>query len=234
MADIQMFNNGEFELSFTTKGETYIVHATGLARCLSFRSAADMVRNLPADEKLYVLERSSGDQHVWYVTEPGFYRLLGQRQSARVKSPAVRQGVERFQRWVFHDVLPSVMRGQQSQRRNGFGAAVATPDTYTYDEVCAILRQFYGIDLTVTELTRYLRAGGVLKQNGSPTKKYRFLFWFTEASTWNIHKHVIPQVAFKVHDTGREMQDFRFLQARLELEGLGQSFDDAPARRLAA
>lgn len=120
------------------------------------------------------------------------------------------------------------------QRRGSFGTAIAIPDTYTYDEVCALLRQYYGIDLTVTELTRNLRAGGVLKQNGSPTKKYKFLFWFVEETgAWAIHKHVIPQVAFKVHDTGREMQDFRFLQARLELEGVGQNLD-SDQKRLAA
>lgn len=223
MSAIQMFNNGEFELSLTSTDNSFTVMAPGLARALAFRSAADMVRHVPDDEKGYVSSHTpGGHQQVWYLTEPGFYRVLGQRRSSRVKDRAVRDGVERFQRWVFHDVLPSVVRGsQQPQRRNEFGVDVTPPDTYTYDEVCGLLRQYFGVNLTVNELTRNLRAGGVLKQNGAPTKKHQHLFWFT-GHAWNIHKHVVPQVAFKVYDTGRELQDFRFLQARLELEGVGQ------------
>lgn len=33
----------------------------------------------------------------------------------------------------------------------------------------------------------------------------------------------MPELTYKVFDTGRELQDFRFIQARLELEGVGQS-----------
>lgn len=117
-------------------------------------------------------------------------------------------------------VNPRATEGE-SRRRNEFGVDMTPPDTYTYDEVCGLLRQYFGVNLTVNELTRNLRAGGVLKQNGAPTKKHAHLFWFT-GHAWNIHKHVVPQVAFKVYDTGRELQDFRFLQARLELEGVGQ------------
>lgn len=232
MPEIQRFSNGEFELSFTGVGDSYTVSATTLARDLSFRSATDMVRNLPADEKVSVLEQTlGGAQQIWHVTEPGFYHVLGQRQPARIKDLVIRARVERFQRWVHHEVLPSIRRtgSYQPRRRNEFGVDLTPPDAYNYDEVCALLRQYYGIDLTVNELTRNLRAGGVLKQNLAPTKAFKHMFWLTGTGTWNIHKHVLRQVAFKVYDTGREMQDFRFLQARLELEGVGQQMPEVRA-----
>jgi hypothetical protein len=98
--------------------------------------------------------------------------------------------------------------------------SIYEPHTYTWDEVCAKLRQNFGITLTVNELTRMLRTAGVLKQTGAPTKKYQHLFWFT-GSAWNVHPHVMPEIAVKVYNTGRELQDFRFLQARLQFEGVG-------------
>lgn len=224
MANIQKFDNGEFQLAFIQSDNSFTVSGPGLSRAMGFHAASEMVRNLPDDEKVSVFERTpGGTQQVWHVTEPGFYHVVGQRQPARIKDPALRAQVERFQRWVHHDVLPSIRRtgSYQVQRRNEFGVDVTPPDTYTYDEVCGLLRQYFGVNLTVNELTRNLRAGGVLKQNGAPTKKHAHMFWFT-GHAWNIHKHVVPQVAFKVYDTGRELQDFRFLQARLELEGVGQ------------
>src|SRR5262249_50286537 len=101
-----------------------------------------------------------------------------------------------------------------------YGVNVVPPAAFTYDEVCGVLRQYFGITLTVNELTSNLRSGGVLKQNGAPTKRYQHLFWFT-GSAWNVLSHVMPQIAYRVSDRGREMQDFRFIQARLQLEGVG-------------
>lgn len=225
MSEIQLFNNGEFELRITPAGDSFTVSGPSLARALGFRDASAMVRNLPDDEKGSHLEATpGGPQQVWYVNEPGFYHVIGQRQPGRVKDQAVRAQVERFQRWVHHDVLPAIRRtgGYVIPRRQvpAFGANVAAPDVFTYDEVCAALRQFFGISLTVNELTRNLRAGGVLKQNGAPAKKHAHLFWFT-GSAWCIQAHNVPQIAFKVFETGRELQDFRFLQMRLELDGVG-------------
>lgn len=228
MADVQLFNNGEFELSVTPAGDSFRISGPSLARALGFPDAARMVRNLPADEKGMTLESTpGGPQRIHYVTEPGFYHVVGQRQPGRIKELAIRAQVERFQRWVHHDVLPAIRRtGGYQLARAATGIDMTPPDTFTYDEVCALLRQHFGVGLTVHELTRNLRAGGVLKQTGAPTKKYEHLFWFT-GSAWNVHRHVIPQLAFKVYDTGRELQDFRFIQMRLQLDGTGTAVEGA-------
>lgn len=108
---LQIFDNGEFNLEITPVGDSFTINAPGLARALGNRDASTMLANVPEDEKGYGLARTpGGDQGVRHVTEPGFYRLMGQRQAARIKNPAIKDQVTRFQRWVFHDVLPQIRR----------------------------------------------------------------------------------------------------------------------------
>lgn len=115
---IQVFQNEEFKLQVTPDGDSFTVQAPGLARALGFHEARDMVRVLPEEEKRRVrtspeqVGDSSDplDQQVWSVTEPGFYRAIGQRQTARIKNAAVREQVARFQNWVYREVLPSIRK----------------------------------------------------------------------------------------------------------------------------
>ena len=61
-------------------GEQFKVAAPGLARALGFREAHDLLRSVPGPEKGSELVRTpGGDQRVGYVTEPGFYRVMGKR-----------------------------------------------------------------------------------------------------------------------------------------------------------
>lgn len=113
MSEIQLFDNGEFNLEITPVGDSFIVNAPGLARALGSRDASNMLANVPADEKGYFLVSTpGGEQRVWHVTEAGFYRVLGQRQAARIKNVAIREQVTRFQKWVFGEVLPRLRRGE--------------------------------------------------------------------------------------------------------------------------
>jgi prophage antirepressor-like protein len=236
---MQMFDNGEFTLEVTTSGDSFTVAGTSLAKALGFRDAVRMVESLPDSEKHYTTAcTAGGNRRTWQVTEAGFYRAIGQRQAARIRDKDLAQGVVRFQDWVYGTVLPAIRRtGGYNSERADYGAVQPRnsmekffePNTYTWEEVAALIHQRTGIPLTVNELTRMLRTGGVLKQTGAPTVKYRHLFWFT-GSSWNVHPHVMPELTFKVFDTGRELQDFRFIQARLEIEGVGQSVT-LPAQR---
>lgn len=106
------FTNGEFTLGVTPAGDSFNVAAPHLARALGFREAYDLLRSIPDSEKGSELVRTpGGEQLVGYVTEAGFYRALGQRQAARISDLAVRSMVERFQSWVYGEVLPSIRRG---------------------------------------------------------------------------------------------------------------------------
>jgi anti-repressor protein len=83
-----MLHNPEFDLPMQVDGDTFRVHAPSLARYLGHHDAIALIRHLPDNEKMqvkgYVLERTPSDQGVWWVTEAGFYRAVGQRQPARI------------------------------------------------------------------------------------------------------------------------------------------------------
>lgn len=120
------FRNEEFELTVTPDGDSFRVHAPGLARALGFRDAYRLLEAIPEDEKGYTIACTpGGEQRIGYVTEAGFYRCLGQRQAARIKDDSIRDQVERFQGWVYGEVLPQI-------RRTG---SYGTPKQLTDDEI---------------------------------------------------------------------------------------------------
>ncbi|MEZ0090056.1 phage antirepressor KilAC domain-containing protein [Streptacidiphilus sp. EB129] len=107
---IERFANDEFDIELIPDGDSFTVQASGLAKGLGFRDALTMVRTVPDKEKGYALARTSDEQFVWHLTEPGMYRVIGQRQAARIKNEAIREQVERFQSWVFGEVLPALRK----------------------------------------------------------------------------------------------------------------------------
>jgi prophage antirepressor-like protein len=120
---LERFTNSEFAVELLPHGDSFKVVASGVAHALGFYSAKDMLRTVPDAEKGWELAPTpGGDQQVHVLLEPGFYRVIGQRQAARVKDLAVRDQVERFQSWVYGEVLPSI-------RKQG-AAAPALPQDY--------------------------------------------------------------------------------------------------------
>lgn len=112
MTEIQPFTNEEFSLDLIPDGDSFKVVASGLARALGFRDAYRLAESIPEEEKGYTLARTpGGEQRILVVTEPGFYRALGQRQVSRIRNPQVRELVARFQSWVYGEVLPALRRG---------------------------------------------------------------------------------------------------------------------------
>jgi prophage antirepressor-like protein len=218
---IELFNNGEFDLQITPVGDSFTVAAPGLARGLAVRDALNLVRAVPDEEKGYSLVSTpGGEQQAWFVREPGFYRVVGQRQVGRIEDSAVRSFVERFQNWVFRDVIPQIRRTGAYALPEADGYE---PDTYTWDETAAQLRQRHGYEFSVNELTRRLRTAGVLKQTGAPRAKFADLFWFT-GSAWTVHPYAVRRLAQRIAVRDRvlgEQRQFHFIQGRLELEGLG-------------
>lgn len=111
LSPVQTFSNEEFEIEMEVRGDSFIVYAPGLARALGHREAYNLLRAIPDEERGSSVARTpGGDQQVWYLTEPGFYRAIGQRQAARIKDETVRQQVVRFQNWIYHEVLPSLRK----------------------------------------------------------------------------------------------------------------------------
>ncbi|OMC37989.1 hypothetical protein A5742_07865 [Mycolicibacterium fortuitum] len=91
------------------------------------------------------------------------------------------------------------------------------PNTVTWEELSALMRQRYGIDLDICDITRALRDGGVLKQTNAPRKRYRNWFWFT-GSAWTIHPHVLPELTRKVVETRKVLGDAAAIQMELAMD----------------
>jgi prophage antirepressor-like protein len=106
----KQFSNGQFQLEVAPHPiDGFRVQAPGLARALGFRDAYRMLETIPEEEKGYTLASTpGGDQNITYVTEAGFYRVLGQRQPSRIQDEMLRARVEAFQNWVYREVLPSI------------------------------------------------------------------------------------------------------------------------------
>lgn len=92
-----------------------------------------------------------------------------------------------------------------------------SPNTVTWDELAALIRQRYGIDLEASDITRALRDGGVLKQTGAPRKQYRSWFWFT-GSAWTVHPHILPELTRKVVETRKVLGDVQAIQMELAMD----------------
>ncbi|MEV0698225.1 Bro-N domain-containing protein [Saccharopolyspora sp. NPDC050389] len=183
--------------------------AADVAAVLQLGSPRSSLALLDEDEKgVHSIDTLGGVQQVSIINEPGLYSLILRSR---------KQEAKQFKRWITHEVLPSI-------RRTGRFAVVGQaadprlePHTLTWDEAAALMRQRYGIDLDTTELCRLLRTAGVLKQNGSPRKPWRDLFWFT-GSAWTIHPHALVRLASRAAEVGRELRDFRMLQMQLEYD----------------
>ncbi|WFS07740.1 BRO family protein [Methylobacterium sp. 391_Methyba4] len=91
-------------------GEPWFV-AADVAVMLEHRDAEKLTRSLDDDEKgTHSVGTLGGQQGMSIVSEPGLYHAILQRRASKVISPEVKERIQRFQRWVFHDVLPSLRR----------------------------------------------------------------------------------------------------------------------------
>ncbi len=222
---IQLFTNPEFELPVEFDQDGFFAYAAPIAQQLGYRDASDMRRSLPADcmikrrpsetagQPVPALTRTSdmrrGDQADWYLNEPGFYRALGQRRIDKIRDDELRARVERFQRWVFHEVLPAI-------RKHGhYGIEPFT--TWDRDEVCAQIRQAYGFDFNPATLGRALRDAGIVKQTGAPKVKYKHLFHHT-GTAWNLHPFALRQVVIAVLDARQAIEAAKAQVSLFEVE----------------
>ncbi|MEV6180151.1 Bro-N domain-containing protein [Streptomyces sp. NPDC052015] len=221
--NIERFTEGEFDIEVLPRDNTFIVLAPGLAKGLAYKDARDMLRSVPDEEKGSAPVRTlGGEQRVWHVTEPGFYRLIGQRQTSRIKDAYVRDQVDRFQHWIFHDVLPSLRKtGQYTTPVPG---NFPEPHTLTLEVAAAHLRQRYGLPVEdAMGLADRLKGAGVLRQTGVPCKEYRDLFWPVRRH-FEIHAHALPIIAGRVtQELYRLAEAQAGVQTALELDAIGRA-----------
>lgn len=91
-------------------GEYWFV-AGDVAAEIGHRDAANLTRILDRDEKgTHILSTPSGEQEMSIISEPGLYRAIIQRRATKRMDDRLRARIGRFQRWVFHDVMPSIRK----------------------------------------------------------------------------------------------------------------------------
>ena len=221
--------HGDDLLAIDIEGNPYVALKPAL-ECIGVdakRQISKLAGKSWARTALVPVRDSAGRQQVTNVADLRTFLMLLATIDERRVAEHVRAKLIAYQSEVADVIEAYWLRGRaQNPRVEG---EFFEPTTLTYDEVCALLRQRYGMSFSVVQLTRMLRTAGVLKVNGAPKKRFVHWFWFTD-SAWNIHPHVIPEVAGRLVEKTREIQEFRFIQARLELEGLGE--DPAEERRL--
>lgn len=221
--NIERFTNGEFDIEVLPRDDSFIVLAPGLAKGLAYGSAKDMLRGIPADEKGWAVAPTlGGDQQVWHVKEPGFYRAIGQRKTGHIKDAYVRDQVDRFQRWLYHEVLPALRKYGQ------YGGSPVPgnfpePVVLTWEVAAAHLRQRYALPVDdAHELIDRLKDVGVLKLTGVPCKPYRDLFW-PVGRRFDIHAHALPVIAGHLSRALQRMVEAQSgVQTALELDAIGR------------
>lgn len=98
-------------------GEPWLV-AHDVALSLSHRKTGDLTRTLDDDEKgAHIVRTLGGPQSVSFVSAPGLWKAICQRRGVKSLPGATRDRVERFQRRVFHEILPAIQQtGSYSAR----------------------------------------------------------------------------------------------------------------------
>lgn len=126
--EIQPFEFENSQVRAMVDGDEALFVASDIAKILGYRDAANLARTLDDDEKgtHEVSTPRSGMQTMTVLTESGLYRAILNREIAYVKEPESRAFVKRFQRWVTHEVLPSI-------RKHGIYATETTIDQILAD-----------------------------------------------------------------------------------------------------
>lgn len=102
MSNLTVFAFEKHQVRFVGTVERPEWVAQDICNVLEVGSAANVLRKFEADEKgMYDIHTLGGEQKMLTVTEPGLYRLIFKSRKAVAK---------RFQRWVFHEVLPSIRK----------------------------------------------------------------------------------------------------------------------------
>lgn len=108
---IQPFNFEGNNVRTLTNGDEIMFVASDIAKILGYRDATALTRTLDDEEKgTRPIETPGGTQTMTVISEPGLYKAIMQRQIGRMEAEVTRESIKRFQRWVTHEVLPSIRR----------------------------------------------------------------------------------------------------------------------------
>ena len=122
MTDLQIFNSPEFgEIRTLEEGEHILFCASDVAKALGYKNPTEAIQ----DHCKRVVERCTSDllgrrQTMKFVPEGDIYRL-----TASSKLP----GAEKFESWVFDEVLPSIRKHGAYMTPETLEKVLLSPDT---------------------------------------------------------------------------------------------------------
>jgi prophage antirepressor-like protein len=118
--DISTFNNSEFgEIRTIQKDDKVLFCGSDVARALGYARPADAISAHCKGVCVLPTPSAGGVQNTKFITEGDVYRLI-----AHSKLP----GAERFERWVFDEVLPSIRKHGAYMTEDVLEQALASPD----------------------------------------------------------------------------------------------------------
>ena len=118
--DILIFNNSEFGGIRTVQEDDKVLFCgSDIAKALGYARPADAISAHCKGVCVLPTPSAGGVQNTKFITEGDVYRLI-----AHSKLP----GAERFERWVFDEVLPSIRKNGAYMTEDVLEKALASPD----------------------------------------------------------------------------------------------------------
>lgn len=120
--------------------------------------------------------------------------------ASQIKDDTARERISRWQIELADALYEYVFNGQATNQRAIAAEPVAAlpvaepsePTTYPLVDALVLMRQRFGVNVGLHDLTRTLRAGGVLRQDGRPMKDFTNLFWLkAKTGTYEVFEHSI-------------------------------------------
>lgn len=118
--DISTFNDSEFgEIRTIQKEDKVLFCGSDIARVLGYARPADAISAHCKGVCVLPTPSAGGVQNTKFITEGDIYRLI-----AHSKLPSA----ERFERWVFDEILPSIRKHGAYMTEDVLEQALASPD----------------------------------------------------------------------------------------------------------
>lgn len=118
--EISTFNNTEFgEIRTIQKEDKVLFCGSDIARALGYARPADAISAHCKGVCVLPTPSAGGVQNTKFITEGDIYRLI-----AHSKLPSA----ERFERWVFDEILPSIRKHGAYMTEDVLEQALASPD----------------------------------------------------------------------------------------------------------
>lgn len=131
MNELQIFNNPEFgEIRTIEEDGKVLFCGSDVAKALGYKRPADAITAHCKGSVIRRLPTNGGKQDAKFIPEGDIYRL-----AAKSELP----GAERFESWIFDEVLPSIRKHGAYMTPETLEAAILNPDTMI--KLCTALKE---------------------------------------------------------------------------------------------